>query len=179
MAPTPRSIQGDIKAIKTLLSGAVDEFFIVKELLQNADDATRATTFALIYCPGLPQANHPLLRTPQLIAVNDGEFVKSDSEGIRKLNDGTKTNDASKIGKFGLGLKTVFARCEAFFYLAPTGIQGSSWHNPWDGELEPEDRMPWDTDATFTQQDQVLMRQFLIQHLESSIARGFAIWIPL
>ncbi|MEY4530917.1 MAG: hypothetical protein RLZZ156_1638, partial [Deinococcota bacterium] len=180
MAGTSRSIQGDIKAIKTLLGGAVDEFFIFKELLQNADDATRATTFVLVYCPGLPQANHPLLRTPQLIAVNDGEFAELDSKRIRNLNHGTKTNDASKIGKFGLGLKTVFARCEAFFYLAPTGVKGSSWYNPWDGgDLEDADKLEWDADENFTPDDQVLMRHFLEQHLESSIARGFAIWIPL
>jgi hypothetical protein len=55
-----------------------------------------------------------------------------------------RLGDAGTIGKFGLGMKSVFHRCEALIYVARDGIDlHREALNPWkpgDGNLHPE----WD-----------------------------------
>ena len=41
---------------------------------------------------------------------------------IRQINLGTKGTDHRAIGRFGKGLKSVFAWCEAFFIIASAAI---------------------------------------------------------
>lgn len=90
-----------------------DGFVILKELIQNAEDA-EAGQFAVAWTPGLPDARHPLLRGPAIIAANDGPFKASDRHAIRRLGLSEKLSERGSIGKFGLGLKSVFHWCEAF-----------------------------------------------------------------
>ena len=91
-------------------------FPIVKELVQNADDA-KATCMDIGWTPGLPQADHLLLEGPALFVIDDGCFTGKDARSIRQMGLSAKSEEAS-IGKFGLGLKSIFHLCEAFFYLA-------------------------------------------------------------
>lgn len=118
-------------------------FPILKELIQNADDA-RARTLIFGTHPGFPDAPHPLLRGPGLWFFNDGEFKKSDSDALRSFGINSKAGDAGVIGKFGLGMKSVFHLCEALFYVAWDGVDfhcealtpwkhdGHSPHPEWD-----------------------------------------------
>jgi hypothetical protein len=56
-------------------------FPILKELLQNADDAgggtpgASASEMVLLLANGIPNSRHILLRTPGLCVVNDGDFT--------------------------------------------------------------------------------------------------------
>lgn len=42
------------------------------------------------------------------MAYNDGEFDEKDWTGIRMLQDSIKVKDPMKVGRFGLGFKSVF-----------------------------------------------------------------------
>ena len=110
-------------------------FPILKELIQNADDA-KARQLIFGRHPGFPDSYHPLLRGSGLWFFNDGEFKKNDAEDLRSFGIGNKASDASAIGKFGLGMKSVFHLCEALFYVA------------WDGKhFHCEGLTPWKQDA--------------------------------
>src|SRR5688572_29188921 len=82
-------------------------FPIVKELIQNAEDA-KAKRLLVAWDPGLPDTEHPLLHGPGLLAINDGRFDHSNGRAIREIGLSSKAADSSTIGKFGLGMKSVF-----------------------------------------------------------------------
>ena len=86
---------------------------ILKELLQNADDA-KSRHFRLDACSGWPNADNPLLQGPGLLVANDGEFRQEDRDGILSYGESVKAADRATIGKFGLGQKAVFHLCDAF-----------------------------------------------------------------
>jgi hypothetical protein len=90
---------------------------IVKELVQNAEDA-RAGRLLIAWNEGLQEARHRLLRGPALLAINDGGFDTANSRAIREMGLSSKAADSSSIGKFGLGMKSVFHIGEAFFFVA-------------------------------------------------------------
>ena len=86
---------------------------ILKELLQNADDAG-ARRFRLDALSGWPDAVNPLLQGPGLLVVNDGALTDRDRHGILAFGESVKAGDRAAIGKFGLGQKAVFHLCDAF-----------------------------------------------------------------
>ena len=45
---------------------------------------------------------------PALCVYNDAEFTARDWEGIRMLHTSVKEKDPLKVGRFGLGFKSVF-----------------------------------------------------------------------
>ena len=92
-------------------------FPILKELIQNADDR-KARTFVFGNHSGFSNASNPLLKGSGLWFFNDGEFKKSDIEALRSFGFNSKAGDISAIGKFGVGMKSVFHLCEAMFYVA-------------------------------------------------------------
>lgn len=111
-----------IRRIRDTLSRyaqAEDLFGIVKELVQNAEDA-EAPRLLIAWIPQLPGAEHPLLRGPGLAVINDGHFEPAkDGRAIRRFGLNSKAADATSIGKFGLGLKATVVR----------GLGSESGHN--------------------------------------------------
>ncbi|MBD2076987.1 hypothetical protein H6F86_24495 [Phormidium sp. FACHB-592] len=152
--------------------------FILKEIVQNADDC-KSTRLGIGYSQGLPQAIHPLLRDPAIIAVNNGPFSKRDAKSIRGIGLSAKENDSSAVGKFGLGLKTVFLICEAFFYLTESyeeGIESGSILNLWFTKDEGDvPRSTWD-DIEFIEEDQ---RLIAAERQRLQLDNGFTLWLPL
>ena len=148
---------------------------ILKELMQNADDA-KACTFIFGRGAGFPDASHPLLKGPGLWFFNDGEFKESDADALRSFGINSKAGDASAIGKFGLGMKSVFHLCEALFYVAsdrkrlhkeglsPWKQDGHTLHPEWD-EISDAD---WSRLSVFGQK------------LATDAERPwFLLWLPL
>lgn len=88
-------------------------FPILKELLQNADDA-RSNSVLVEVCPGWPESRSPLFQGPGLLVANDGDFTDDDRRGIMSFGVSEKAADSATIGKFGLGQKAVFHLCDAF-----------------------------------------------------------------
>ena len=118
-------------------------FPILKELIQNADDA-KARRFIFGKHSGFPNTDHPLLRGPGLWVFNDGKFTESDAESLRSFGISGRAGDSHTIGKFGLGMKSVFHLCEALFYVAkgknkfyregltPWIVDGHTLHQEWE-----------------------------------------------
>ena len=102
-----------IQRLKNILKDYKDGLTIIKELLQNADDA-EATELNIIYdsrnhksdvllFPGMAKAHGPAL-----IVHNDQTFTDEDFENITKLAGATKEDKPLKIGKFGVGFCSVY-----------------------------------------------------------------------
>lgn len=154
-------------------------FPILKELIQNADDAN-ARDFVFGSHPGFPDAKHPLLQGPALWFFNDGNFKASDSEALRSFGINTKAGNSESIGKFGLGMKSVFHLCEAFFYLA------------WDGRHRHQEGLtPWKREASTLHSDwdntdevdwtrlETVIRELRPATGAGSTSEWFLLWIPL
>ena len=94
-------------------------FSILKELIQNADDA-EAATLSVDLREGMTGAVNPLLAGPGLLVVNDGRYSAQDEQGIRHNSASSKTEETGSAGRFGLGQKAVFHLCDAFA-VAPAG----------------------------------------------------------
>ena len=60
----------------------------------------------------LPNINkvlfYPKFQGPSLLVYNDAVFTESDLEGIRSIYQSCKVGDPLKVGRFGLGFKSVF-----------------------------------------------------------------------
>ncbi len=113
--PDPLAIVNLIK--RNLQDRYASGYPILKELLQNADDA-RARRFSLEALPGWRDAGNPLLQGPGLLVANDGEFSPKDRKGILAFGDSVKATDRAAVGRFGLGQKAVFHLCDAFVVYA-------------------------------------------------------------
>ena len=99
--------------IKRILTGYPCEKEILKEMLQNADDA-KATEVCFIKDP-----RHHLkekifhdswkpLQGPALCVYNNRPFTNADIEGIQNLGEGSKGKDPSKTGQYGVGFNAVY-----------------------------------------------------------------------
>ena len=86
---------------------------ILKELLQNADDA-KATKMHVILDMRTHSDEHLLseewrdLQGPALLVWNDREFSEQDLEGIQRLGLGSKRSDSETIGQYGIGFNAVY-----------------------------------------------------------------------
>lgn len=171
MARINHSAESDIHNIRELLKDYAPGFAFLKELLQNADDGG-ATNLRLVWSPGLEAADHTLLRAPALLALNDGVFTQSDRDSLMRMGLGNKGANAGKIGKFGLGTKSIFHVAEAFFYLESTQAAGlRDILNPW----SPRHHIEWDS---VNESDWEILDAACRQHGDD-LRRWFAIWIPL
>lgn len=126
-----------VEDLRTLLRDRyLGGFPVLKELLQNADDA-RASRFLIAAHPGFVEASHPLLQSPALIVVNDGAVTAAHFDAMEKSSGGSKGGDAATVGRFGLGQKAVFHLCDAF--VAHAYIDGAPTlkvMNPWEDIAE-------------------------------------------
>ena len=102
-----------IQRLQNILREYKDGLTIIKELLQNADDAG-ATELNIVYdarhhstsnlfFPHMDKAHGPAL-----VVHNNASFTDEDFANITKLAGATKANKTLKIGKFGLGFCSVY-----------------------------------------------------------------------
>lgn len=167
--------------IKSNLRDRYDSGYpILKELLQNADDAEKARRFRLDALPGWRTAANPLLRGPGLLVVNDGIFRKEDERGILSFGASGKASDSSAAGKFGFGQKAVFHLCDAFVVYAQreSGETFSTVVNPFlrveiDGNISPQWEPP---DGTLDPADIGLLKGEIASDFPD---RHLVLWLPL
>ena len=99
--------------LKNILKSYPCDSGILKELVQNADDAG-ATEIHFIYDKRkLPhekviQNNAEEVQGPALCVYNNKPFTADDLEGIQKLGVGSKTDDLEKTGQYGIGFNAVY-----------------------------------------------------------------------
>jgi hypothetical protein len=165
-----------IQELRRILRDQYSVDSILKELVQNADDAG-ARKFHLSTFEGWRRGIHPLLIGPALLVLNDGEFREIDKEGISRLDEGAKGGDSGAIGKYGLGMKSLFHLCEGVFYAASANQAGSggdplvSLLNPW------EEGGPHDDWSNLDIAAPEILR--LIERWRHGCERWFCLLIPL
>ena len=103
------------RRINRILADYGDGLAIVKEIIQNADDAG-AVEVKFLYDERLNKDKQRYLidpgmkgvQGPALWAYNNAKFSNEDFENIVKLSGATKEDKRDKIGKFGLGFNAVY-----------------------------------------------------------------------
>jgi len=165
-----------IQELRRILRDQYSVSSILKELVQNADDAgAQALHFGTI--ESWPEGIHPLLTGPTLMVLNDGEFRLLDREGITRLDEGAKGGDSGAIGKYGLGMKSLFHLCEGIFYAASANQPGAegdplvSLLNPW------EEGGPHDDWSDLDDASRAILE--VIRRWEHGCSRWFCLLIPL
>ena len=99
--------------IHSILQDYPFDVTILKELLQNADDA-KATKFYVILDTREHKGERVIseqwqkLQGPALLVWNDKDFSEVDIKGIQKLGIGSKHLDSEKIGQYGIGFNSVY-----------------------------------------------------------------------
>ena len=104
-----------VTRLKNILKDYQDGLTIIKELIQNADDA-EATEVNILYDARSHQTDPSTLlypgmakcHGPALVVHNNGVFSDDDFGNIEKLAGATKSGKHLKIGKFGLGFCSVY-----------------------------------------------------------------------
>jgi hypothetical protein len=151
---------------------------ILRELVQNADDA-RATSLAfLLLDEGIRDAANTLLHGPALVAINDGAFEPTHLDALSSQSASSKAEDDAAIGRFGIGQKSVFHLCEAFCFLgsSPLGEVIGDVLDPWfDDAKGDQERPDW---GTFGPADRDRLRAAVGPLLPSGDS-WFVLWIPL
>ena len=111
--------------LNRLLEEYTDGFSVLKELIQNADDAG-ATEVKFLYDERTNEDAMSCLidegmkgcQGPALWVYNDAEFKDEDFENIAKLNEATKEHEMEKIGRFGLGFNAVYNLTDVPMFLS-------------------------------------------------------------
>ncbi|XP_028408299.1 LOW QUALITY PROTEIN: sacsin-like [Dendronephthya gigantea] len=99
--------------LKNILKSYPCDSGILKELVQNADDAGASEIHFIYDTRELPHEkvlqNHAEeVQGPALCVYNDKPFTEEDLEGIQKLGIGSKTDDPEKTGQYGIGFNAVY-----------------------------------------------------------------------
>ena len=99
--------------IKNILQDYPLDITILKELLQNADDARATKMFVILDkrehgLSKLPSDEWKDLQGPALLVWNDSTFCEKDLKGIQKLGLGSKRSESETIGMYGIGFNVVY-----------------------------------------------------------------------
>ncbi|CAL4060152.1 unnamed protein product, partial [Meganyctiphanes norvegica] len=95
---------------------------IMKELLQNADDAGASeivfiTDFRTHPCRKLFDDKYAPLQGPSLCVYNNSCFSENDLKGITNLGDSSKKKDPASTGQYGIGFNAVYHITDAPSFL--------------------------------------------------------------
>eukprot|EP00759_Apiculatamorpha_spiralis_P027009 PhF_6_TR29946/c0_g1_i1/m.43877 len=108
-----------VHSIRKILSDYPYGNAILLELLQNADDAV-ASDVTAIFETFTANENHPAAKSPALIFHNSSIFTENDLKNIQSfgtLEETTKRNDATKVGRFGIGFNSSFHVCDVVSFV--------------------------------------------------------------
>ena len=113
--------------LKNILKAYPADEGILKELLQNADDA-KASEIHFVFDPRTHGKKHVFsaswndLQGPAICVYNDKPFTKEDIEGIQKLGIGSKVDDPLKTGQYGIGFNAVYHLTDCPYFISNNEI---------------------------------------------------------
>ena len=114
--------------IKNIIRDYPMDITILKELLQNADDAKATKMFVILDkrthgMKTLPSDEWKDLQGPALLVWNNSIFQEDDLKGIQKLGLGRKKQDTETIGMYGIGFNAVYhlTDCPSFISTEDNG----------------------------------------------------------
>lgn len=167
--------------IKSILNAYPSEKEMLKELLQNADDA-KATEICFVFDP----RHHPTdrifdekwtpLQGPALCVFNNQPFTNDDIRGIQNLGRGTKEGNPGKTGQYGIGFNSVYHITDCPSFVSSNDIicifDPHAEYAPGATSLSPG-RMFRDLDADFRTQFSDVLNLYLGNHFNLSNATMF------
>jgi len=179
-----RSALDEVKAIQTLLADiykdAGDGRTLVRELVQNADDARADRLLFVVVDQGWKDAENSLLHGPGLLVMNNGPFLAEDRDALHLALGGSKAEDIGKIGRFGIGLKSVFHICEAIVYVgAEDRVLRPGALNPWAGTSKESNTDPIHPDWDSVGEKDLDRLRSVGAELAGNFENGLLLWIPL
>ncbi|KJA15458.1 hypothetical protein HYPSUDRAFT_172585 [Hypholoma sublateritium FD-334 SS-4] len=100
-------------ALRGILGSYPYSVGLLREILQNSDDAQASKQIFALDRRTHPSALllHPNLAStqgPALLAYNDAKFNETDWSALQTTYESSKVDDSSKIGKYGVGFRSVF-----------------------------------------------------------------------
>ena len=101
------------RRIQNILQDYPFDVTVLKELLQNADDAKASKMYVILDKrthgkESVLSDNWQKLQGPALLVWNDSIFSEKDLEGIQELGLGSKRSEAESIGQYGIGFNSVY-----------------------------------------------------------------------
>ncbi len=101
------------RRIQNILRDYPFDITILKELLQNADDAKATKMYIILDMrthgnQGILSQNWKKLQGPALLVWNNSVFSEKDLCGIQELGLGSKRSDYESIGQYGIGFNVVY-----------------------------------------------------------------------
>ena len=109
--------------LRNILKAYPADVGILKELLQNADDA-EAKEIHFVYDPRKHGSKYIFsekwkdLQGPAICVYNDKPFSKQDIEGIQRLGIGSKVDDPMKTGQYGIGFNAVYHLTDCPYFIS-------------------------------------------------------------
>ena len=111
-----------VTRINTILKGYPFSEDILKEILQNADDSGASmvhfiTDRRLLHNEKVFADTWKPMQGPALCVYNDKSFTRRDLIGIQNLGEGSKLEDSTKTGQYGVGFNCVYHLTDAPTFL--------------------------------------------------------------
>lgn len=153
------------------------ELPLIKEIVQNADDAGSQSLRFVLFQSGFVEARNSLLHGPALVCINDGRFSETDEKAIRSFGLTRKAEEVSSVGRFGVGQKSVFHLAESYIYLGRENPQvaiRSDVVDPWANAKGDPAHPDW---FQLSEEDRALVLHAL-DHWTSS-SNWLALYLPL
>ncbi len=159
---------------------------ILKELTQNADDAGATRLDIIVGISPDSGHIHPLLANSAILAANNGPFSESNQSAIKKIGISDKPANDQSIGKYGLGLKSVFHLSDALFFTGATINEvesRSEFLSPWTpmpGDADPAIYPEWDLAESEGSDYVGEQTKSWLSKLDYALDEGyFGLWLPL
>ncbi|XP_071831201.1 sacsin-like [Apostichopus japonicus] len=99
--------------LKRILTGYPCDASILKEIVQNADDAGATEVHFVLDFKSYPKTRllsdaMECLQGPALLAYNNKPFSENDIKGIQRLGQGSKRDESGQTGRYGVGFNVVY-----------------------------------------------------------------------
>ncbi|KAH7330503.1 hypothetical protein BKA65DRAFT_404568 [Rhexocercosporidium sp. MPI-PUGE-AT-0058] len=185
MAPQPIASNAQKQRLTTALKNICRDYpaggTVIRELLQNADDAGATEVRFVLDDRTHPTENliHPSLaqyQGPALLSFNNAVFLDKDFESLSRLGDSLKLNDGATTGRFGRGFNSVYNWTDSPSIISRERLLILDPHQEW-SDGGPVYNFVRDSEDLAIK-NQMVTYQFVMDHVDQPL-NGTVIRIPL